>query len=391
MKLNNIQKIFIYTFLRDLAFFGAVLVPMYTNWGHISQGQIQLLQSWFMMWIFLLEIPTGVVADYLGRKYSLAMGGVIVAAAAIVYGSVPRFEIFLVGEFLYAVASALNSGADDALLYDTLKKMGREDESKKIFGKVHAIHLAGILTAALVGSLIAAKISLNAPMYLSAIPFFGAAIVAMWIEEPNNFAKTSERKRYLEIAQKGISFFVKHRTLRLLALDAVLVASGAYFVIWFYQPVLMKLGIPIYYLGIIHAALVGVEILISSNFTKIEKWAGGGKQMLRFSAMSTALTFLIVAVWPNLITVALWLVLAGGFGLTRMELMSAYMNKYIASEERATVLSSISMLRRLALVILNPIIGVIFDRSMSWALVAAGVLPLLVFLFSPIEQEMLQD
>lgn len=113
--------------------------------------------------------------------------------------------------------------------------------------------------------------------------------------------------------------------------------------------------------------------------------------MLRFSAMSTALTFLIVAVWPNLITVALWLVLAGGFGLTRMELMSAYMNKYIASEERATVLSSISMLRRLALVILNPIIGVIFDRSMSWALVAAGVLPLLVFLFSPIEQEMLQD
>lgn len=67
------------------------------------------------------------------------------------------------------------------------------------------------------------------------------------------------------------------------------------------------------------------------------------------------------------------------------------MNKFIPSEKRATVLSSISMFRRLALVILNPVVGFSADQSLSAALILVGLLPLAVFFFSPIEQEMLVE
>jgi len=131
-------------------------------------------------------------------------------------------------------------------------------------------------------------------------------------------------------------------------------------------------------------------MLVSSNFTRLEKLTGGAKGFLKFGALVTGLSFFIVALWPSFWTVGILLLFAGGFGLTRMELMSAYMNKLIPSEQRATVLSSISMLRRIALVILNPIMGFIFDKSLMWAMILAGTIPLLVFFFSPIENEGLE-
>jgi len=178
--------------------------------------------------------------------------------------------------------------------------------------------------------------------------------------------------------------------LRLLALDTIIVASAAYFVIWLYQPLLIKMKVPVIYFGWAHALLVGTEMLIASNFTRLEKLFGSGKAYLSFSAFITGIAFIITAVFPNIYTVILFIILAGGFGLTRLELMSAYMNRFIPSEQRATVLSSISMFRRFALVLLNPIIGLAADRSLSLALIIVGILPLLVFFFSPIEQETLE-
>lgn len=388
---STIWRYYAFSFFKDFAFFSAVLVPFFTQWGHISLTQVQVLQSWFMLWFFLLEIPTGVVADYLGRKYSLTLGGLVVAIAVLIYGSVPEFKIFLLGEFLFAMGMSLISGADSALLYDALKEAGKESESKKVFGKAYSFHLSGIFLAAPLGGLIASRFGLNAPMLFSSASFLLAAAIAWSIKEPAVHQEVSESRRYLDIAKKGVAFLKGHKQLRKLALDAVIVASAAYFVIWLYQPLLISIRIPIIYFGLIHACLVGVEIAIASNFIRLEKIFGSGKNYLRFSAIATGVAFLATAAFPNIATICLLIIFAGGFGLTRLELMSAYMNRFIPSGQRATILSSISMLRRFALVILNPAVGFIADHSLRLALLAVGLLPLTLFLFSPIEQEMLEE
>lgn len=388
---NNIWRYYLFCFLKDFALFSAVLVPFFTEWGHISLLKVQILQSWFMLWIFLLEIPTGAVADYFGRKTSLILGAVIMTIGVIVYGSSPQFGIFLLGEFILAISIALISGADNALLYDSIKESGQENQSKKIFGRAESFHLLGILASAPLGGLAASKLGLNAPMYLTAIPFFLAVLVALSFKEPKIQEKSSESKRYLNIIKSGFSYFKNHKILRLLAIDSILVNAAAYFVIWFYQPLFMSIKFPIVYFGWFHALLVGTEILISSNFVKLEKIFGSGKKYLRFSTIITSLAFLVVAIYPHIITIILFIILAGGFGLTRSELMSVYMNKFIPSDRRATVLSSISMFRRFVLVILNPVIGFTADHSLRLALLVVGFLPLLVFFFSPITQELLES
>ena len=386
---STIWRYYAHNFLRQLAFFSAVLVPFFTEWGRISLFQVQLLQSWFTLWLFLLEVPTGAVADFVGRKYSLALGALITVVGALVYGSVPRFEFFLLGEFLFAAGMALTSGADQALLYDSLVEANKEGESKSVFAKAHTFTLLGVMFSAVIGSFIAMKFGLNAPMLFSAIPFFLASLIALTFQEPKVHQNVSESKRYIEILKKGFSFFYHHKPLRIMALDAVIVAAGGYFVIWLYQPLLQSMNIPLFYFGFGHVLLTGTEILIASNFIRIEKFLKSGRAYFRYTALLTALPFFFVALFPNLATIGLFIALSGGFGMTRIELMSAYMNKHIPSEQRATVLSSISMLRRFTLMLLNPVVGFVASVSLPTALILVGLLPLFIFMFSRITEETL--
>ena len=378
---STINRYYLYEFLISLHLFSAVLVPFFTDWGGISQGKIQILQSWFMFWIFILEIPTGAVADYIGRKQSLFIGALFGVIGMLVYGSFPSFGIFLLAEFLFAAFAAFTSGANEALLYDALKEEGKEDQSKKIFGKAHTFHLLAILIAAPLGSLVASKLGLNFPILLSAIPTFIAAIITLTIKEPKYKSKISESKRYINIVKDGFKTLIKNKELRKLTLNSLFVSSAAYFVIWFYQPLLIKINIPIIYFGFIHSFIVIIEILISSNFQKIENFLKGERNYMIFTIISTFLAFALVGLNTSYVTVILYIIFAGGFGLTYSQYISAIMQKYIGSEERATVISSISMFRRFILVLLNPVMGILADKNISMALITVGLISMFSILF----------
>ncbi|HLM43287.1 MAG TPA: hypothetical protein VK458_05440, partial [Myxococcaceae bacterium] len=59
--------------------------------------------------------------------------------------------------------------------------------------------------------------------------------------------------------------------------------------------------------------------------------------------------------------------------LPRIPLFSAYINHHIPSEQRATVLSFVSMVRTFAIVLINPLIGVLAEWSLSWTMAILGL------------------
>lgn len=370
-----IHRLYLYSFFKMFAFFSAVLVPFFTDWGHITLFQVQILQSWFSVWVFLLEIPTGAVADKIGRKHSITLGSATIAIATMVYGSIPSFSIFLLAEFLFALGYAFNSGADQALLYDTLKSRREESESKRVLGRADSLMLAGMMIAAPIGSLLAARFGLNAPQYFTAIPMFLASAIAWSIPEPR-IHSDSESKKYWDILRHGFKSIRDHRVIRTLAVDSVVVASAAYFVVWFYQPLMTNLQIPLQYFGLVHAGMLFSEIIVSSHFSFFEKILGSGKAYLRSSAVLVSLVFILTALFPHPLTLLLFIVIGAGIGYTRATYVTALAQKHIDSALRATTLSSIGMVRRFALVILNPIIGYVASYSLTAALLLVSLLPL---------------
>lgn len=373
---DRVNRNYLYAFVKDLSFFGAVLVPFFTDWGHLTLFQVQLIQSWFSLWVFILEVPTGAVADKLGRKHSIALGSLIIALAALVYGSVPRFEIFLLAEFIFAVGFALTSGADQALLYDTLVEEGREGESKEVLGRANSFHLAGMMFAAPIGSFFASRFGINAPMLLSSIPYFLAALIGISIQEPQLRSTQDESTRYLAIVKRGFAAMKNNRVVRTLTIDSVLVSAAVYFITWFYQPLLSNLSFPLIYFGLVQAFYLAVQIFVSSHFALFERLLGKDSSYLRNSALLTTLAFTLVSLFPHYLTVFVFVVVAGGIGYTRSTYIAHLAHASINSRERATVISSIGMVRRLVLIILNPLIGYLATSSLSLALFLVGLIPL---------------
>ena len=386
----NIWKMYLFRFFVSLHFIGGVLVPFFTDWGGLSLTQILILQSWFMLWILLLEVPSGAFADYVGRKQSLVLACGVNAVAAWVYASMPDFYIFMLGEGLFALSAALLSGAGEAFVYDTLEEIGESSKSKKVFGRISSLGLAGIMIAAPIGSVLGAEFGLRVPMLTLIVPFTVAFVIALTFKEPMRKMKTGKEK-YTALLRDGVTYFYKNRVLRILALDMIVIASIAYFMIWFYQPMLKQAGVDVAYFGVVHAAFAASQILIMNNYERLERAFGSKRRLIAISSAITGVMFILGGLTTFLPIVLLVIVLGGGFGLSRRPLFVSYMNKYIPSASRATVLSTISMFRTLALIVVNPVVGLLADWSLSYTLIILGVAAVTFSLISRVEERHLID
>jgi len=296
----------------------------------------------------------------------------------------------MVAEFLWALATALISGADEALLYDRLQELKREHESKKLLARYSTSMLIGISFAAPLGSLIGAAFGLQYAIRAMMIPLFIAAFISLTIKEPH-YKEEKESQRYIHVLTKGVKYFYKNKVLRILAFDSVTVMVFSFFIIWMYQPMLLNLGYPLYLLGLIHGIGGFFEIIVLNNFARFEKILGSKKKYIFFSAFLLGVAFLILSISGNMYLTAIVSVFIFAFGFTRKILLSNYMNKFISSENRATVLSTASMLENFGRAIIYPIMGILMEYSVNLSALILGAAIIIVSLFSKVEEDMLID
>jgi MFS family permease len=387
---SNIAKMYLMNFLLNLQFFAGVFIPFFTIWAGLNYTQIFILESWFMAWIFILEIPTGAVADYFGRRVSIALSCFMNALAAVVYVSFPNFYVYLLGEFLWAIGVAFMSGAENAMIFDSLKEVKQTKKSKRVFARYGYIASIAFIIASPLGSFIAGITDLRVPMLLTAIPMVLAGIVSLTLKEPPYKSK-KERTRYINLIRKGFKLIKTNKALQILTLDASLSFFIFYFILWFYQPMAMKAGLAIVYLGFVSSGMNIYGIGLSEKIETVEK-IFGKKRFLVLSFLFTGILFIIGALTNYLPLMVVIIFLIWGFRMARQAVQQHYINQYVPSNNRATVLSTISMIGRILVVIGNPIVGYLTDWSFNNTLIILGGIGILsAFVsFSLIKEEMLR-
>ncbi|HEX8820879.1 MAG TPA: MFS transporter [Archangium sp.] len=370
----NIWRLYAIRMLFYMQFFSAVLVPFFTDWGGISLAQVLFLNAWFFLCNFLFEVPTGTVADYLGRKVSIALGNLVGLVAALVYVSKPSFLVFMVAEAIFAIAYTLHSGADEALAYDSLKASGHPERAAHVLGRMEAFKLGGIITGTLVGGFIASAYGLSAPMRAFVFPATLAFLVALTLREPPEWAKELRtRTSYTRILVQGGRYFLGHKVVRLLAIELALTNALAWGLIWLFQPLLERSGVPLRFFGVVHALSCLGQILLLGNVVRLERLFGSTRRLLLGATFIAGASFLLLASTHWMPLVAVGIIVGFTFALPRIPLFSAYINHHIPSEQRATVLSFVSMVRTFAIVMINPIIGVLAEWSLSWTMAILGL------------------
>jgi len=148
-KMNrNISIYYRFKFSQNMLIIGPVLVP-YMLFKGLSYSEMMLLQSISAVAVVLFEVPTGSIADRVSRKFSLVISSVIMAFGLSLYILCGSFLAFALAELLFGLGMTFSSGADSAILYESLSRMEREKE----YSKIEAKAMSNIFVGQAVGSI----------------------------------------------------------------------------------------------------------------------------------------------------------------------------------------------------------------------------------------------
>ena len=116
--------------------------------------EIGLLQSLYFWVNLLMEIPSGYLADRYKRKYSVTGGHLVAFLVYVLFPHAETFWTFLGLLSAFAVAMALKSGADQAVIYDSLATAGAKWDSraKRVFARAAAIGTVAMGTSSVIGT-----------------------------------------------------------------------------------------------------------------------------------------------------------------------------------------------------------------------------------------------
>ncbi|HLC36994.1 MAG TPA: MFS transporter [archaeon] len=379
----NEWKSYFLFLLRLSHFFGAILVPFYLFIGGMNFFQILLTQAAFHGAIFLFEVPTGAVADKFGRKHSTSIGFLLMTIVMLLYPTFPGFYNFVLFEILFGLAYSFLSGADTALLVDSLKELKKEKLIKKSLSRFYAVGALGFVYASPIGSVLAG-IDLRIPFYLTAVPYLLGLLISLTLFEP----RIHSNETYFNQVKKAFKLMKSDTRLKVLAFESAFFQALVFFLFWFFPALLLREKVDIIFFGFVSAGMNLFPFIMHFFSEKIESILGR-KNSLFLSSLTAGILFLLLAVINNLLLLIAVFFLIAYLRQLRISLLTHYFNNFVPSEKRATINSLVGMLKSIALFTLMPVIGFTMDLSLEIALIIIGVLMIVFALTSRIEEEWL--
>lgn len=314
-------------------------VIMFGERGGVSAAGVGVLLAIWMIVSVLAEVPTGIIADKMPKKWSLVLGHIMQLAAFTIWLIVPNFIGYLIGFVVWGVGEAFLSGAFQAYLYESLN-----EDNKKAFGKIYSRSSAFTMLAYTTGSLLAFVIGPRYPLLLALS--IGVSAVSLWItlRLPVTHSKT---KVEVEVRPKVLSgafrVILDNPSLRRILFGAILV-QGLMGMLGEYMPAYyQQVGTP--------TQLVALLMSISSGTAALLYW-----WMHRIETQLTRYQLPIIVGFTVLFVLSFWggaaTAVLGLFLLTRVLRMVSVNNEtqiqhHAPDESRATLGSLYSFIGKL--------------------------------------------
>lgn len=323
----------------------------------LSYTQIMLLQSINAISIFLLEVPTGAVADLIGRKLSLIISNIMIIIGLAIYVLTYNFYIFIVAEIMFGLGLSFKSGADSALIYDSLKLLGRTDEYTKIQGRAQSYSLMMQTVGSIaVGYLYSVNVNLPYIISIGLIAISGAT--ALFFKEVSTYKK-EERPSYFNQIRESSAYVVSHQKVRAIIIYSVFIYVFWRIGFWYYQPYMKAVNINAKHFGILFA--------IFNLMAAIGSWKANSiinlmkdKSIMILSGLFLS-SFLLMGITRLSIGVFFIIPQEVARGL-RTPILLKYINENIPSTQRATIISFKSLAENVAVAIMYPFVGLMIDN-----------------------------
>ncbi len=367
---SNVWKLYGIRGLRSFMLIMPVMVLFFEENG-LSLRDIFVLQALFSLVLIILEVPTGYFADRFSRKASLVFGGVVSTLGWALYASSYGFWGFLGAEVLLGIGMSFVSGADSAMLYDTLVSLDQEGEYQRLEGRNLSVGLFSEGVSSIIGGFLAVA-SFRLPLYLDVLSTFCIVPLALSLVEPPRRKATSGEGGSLQHMREVVMYALHgQREVKWLIGYSAVVSVSTLTMAWFIQPYLKTMQVSIKDFGFLWAGLLCVAAFSSWYAHQTER-SFGRRTFLAGLVMLPAIGYGMISVfwlqW-SMMFLCCFFVARGMLG----PVLSNCVNALVSSDIRATVLSVKNLVGRVVFAIVGPVAGWIGDVvSLRVALAACG-------------------
>jgi MFS family permease len=348
---TNIKVSYFISFLSQLYFPIAAWLFFYLQF--LDFKQISILLAVHIISSNLFEIPTGAFADLYGRRKAIFLAFFACTFLMFIFPFVSSFWIFIVLEILGAITKALLSGSVEALVYDTLKENGEEERYNKVVANMTSFAWIGLFIF---------KLWIPIPWILQGIVFGIAAFASLKLVEPTIDTKKYEIKDIFIQNIIGFKELFKNFQISRITILFIIIASGyvvAGNVLGISQA--KDYGLESNGVGILFAIGYIISAFVSQISLKLQNKFGNNNLLIGVTII--LLSSFIFAKF-SVLFIGLGLIIARiSSSPIFWNITSTTLNPLISSKNRATSLSTFSLLTQLPYAVMAFTIGDYIDRT----------------------------
>ncbi len=351
----------------------------------LSNAEAFAANAFFTAGMVLFEVPTGVVADTIGRRVSYLLGTLTLTASTVLYVALWQIEApfweWAVASMLLGLGFTFFSGAVEAWLVDALTATGFDGELESVFGRAQIVSGAAMLGGSVAGGLIAQATSLGVPFVVRAGVLLVMFAIAWRLMHDVGFTPEKGQRPLAEmrkIVGDSVEYGWRVPAVKWLMVAALFTGGVGIYAFYALQPYLLELyGDPNAYsvAGLVAAIVAGAQIAGGMAAPRIRRLFRRRTSALIAALVLSTLALALIGVIENFYAVIGLIVIWGLLFAAVTPIRQAYLNGMIPSRQRATILSFDSMINSTGGVWAQPVLGKAADAwgYASSYLLSAGI------------------
>ncbi len=367
---GNIKKLYLIKMAKWFMLTMPILFIFYNDLG-LSELEMFQLKAFYSISIVIFEIPSGYIADVIGRKKTLITGSILGTLGFTIYSVFSGYWAFMAAEIILGIGQSFISGADSALLYDSLKADNRANEYVKYEGRNFSVGNFSEAIAGFMGGALA-SVSLRLPFIFQTAIAFIAVPAAFMLVEPY-FTEKRKNKGFSDILKIVHYAIVKNSALRWNLLYSSIIGSATLTMAWIYPLYLKTLDFREIEIGATSTILnliVGMTTLIAYRIErKLQP-----KSTVWFTTLLITFGFISLGFFHSSLVLVVLAIFYFSRGIAT-PVLKDYINRITTSDIRATVLSIRSLIIRALFAVIGPLFGYMTDSlSLNEAFVIIGII-----------------